>query len=146
MTFPPTGDAPVPLLVVTAHGPSGPRLRVAGELDIATAPQLLDAVAATAGRSPVAGDVVHLDLADVSFLDAAGLDALVAAQDLVRAGGRRLRVTGVRPLALVLLEVTGLVSVLEVERSPALRLVPRAPRGEAREAAVARRQRDLGIL
>lgn len=145
MTFPPVGDEPAPLLISTTGSASGPRLAVAGELDIATAPQLLDAVAALAGRPPAAdGERVDLDLADLTFLDASGLDALLAAQELARAGGRRLRIVGARPFARVLLEITGLVAVLEVGPAP-VPVVAQGARGEAREEA-ARPERDLGIL
>ena len=144
MSFPPAGEQPAPLFIDTTRHPSGPCLRLSGELDVATAPQLLDAVAALAGWSPSGGGRLDLDLADLSFVDAAGLDALVGAQELALAGGRRLLITGAQPLALTLLEITGLLSVLEVDRPAPLRLIAQAARGEARDAG--RPHRDLGIV
>jgi anti-anti-sigma factor len=61
-------------------------VRVAGELDIATAPQLASALASALSRSLA----VVLDLHDVSFLDGAGTRAIVLASALSRAGDRQL--------------------------------------------------------
>ena len=59
---------------------------VAGEIDVATTPQLEQALAVALSRS----SAVVLDLHDVTFLDSAGTRAIVAASVLARAAGRRL--------------------------------------------------------
>jgi anti-sigma B factor antagonist len=59
---------------------------VAGEIDIATTPQLEQALAVALSRSPA----VVLDLQDVWFLDSAGTRAIVMASVLARARGLRL--------------------------------------------------------
>ncbi|MQY17311.1 STAS domain-containing protein [Nocardia macrotermitis] len=78
-------------------------LTVAGEVDLATAPALENAIEATLGSKP---PVVIIDLTQVSFLASAGMAALVGAHK--RAGettrimvvadgpatGRQLKVTG----------------------------------------------------
>ena len=106
MLVDPTGDM-TPLLTATWNGADGQRsLRVSGELDIATAPRL-----ATALDDEVRpGTRVTLDLADLAFIDAAGLRVLVG---VVRTVGTSGRVVLRRPSAVVqrLLAVTGLDGV-----------------------------------
>jgi anti-sigma B factor antagonist len=86
-------------------------LRAKGDLDAYTAPglrtQLHDATAGDA-------DLVVVDLADITFIDSAGLGALVGAHRRMREGGGRLRI--VRPPALVAraFELTGLDEVLDL--------------------------------
>jgi anti-sigma B factor antagonist len=58
------------------------RLRLAGELDLGTAPQLKQAIDAYARI----GQTIRIDLRDVTFIDSMGLAALVRAQH--RAVGR----------------------------------------------------------
>jgi anti-sigma B factor antagonist len=59
-----------------------------GELDLATAPAMRQALAQATGDGPA--DVV-VDLARVTFVDAAGLAPMVDAADAVRAAGGRLQ-------------------------------------------------------
>jgi anti-anti-sigma factor len=51
-------------------------LKVSGELDLATAPQFREAHARARQGEP---DVLLIDLADVTFIDSTGLDALLDA-------------------------------------------------------------------
>ena len=60
-----------------------------GELHAATAPALRSYVTSLAGQQP--GRDVILDLAGVSFADAAGVSALVAARSAIRDSGGSLR-------------------------------------------------------
>lgn len=64
----------------------GTRIIVAGELDIATAPKLLDATQ-TAARDGVTGRIV-VDLSPVTFIDSSGLGALLRCQRCARQAGR----------------------------------------------------------
>jgi anti-sigma B factor antagonist len=92
-----------------------PALRVRGELDLATAPQLaeaVDAVLATAPRSMV------LDLTDTSFMDSSGARQLAWSARRSTRGGVRLQVVcprGNRSVRLVidLLELQALVPIVE---------------------------------
>jgi anti-anti-sigma factor len=76
------------------------RVRVAGELDLATVPQLRAELAALleAGRCEL-----DLDLDGVTFCDVAGLTVLLRAHDLaVKAGGRLVVHGSCPPLRLML--------------------------------------------
>ena len=75
----------IPSLTATWNDVDGQRsLRVSGELDIATAPRL---AAALQGEIRP-GTSVTLDLADLAFIDAAGLRVLVAVSRTVGPAGR----------------------------------------------------------
>jgi anti-sigma B factor antagonist len=116
-----TRAEPPTLTVVREDEGSISVVRAGGELDLATAPQLVRAIAVAAGgRRPR----VLVDLAAVEFCDSAGLRALLGAAREVEAGAGRL-VVAVEPGGMVarLLEMAGLTEFLRV----------RAP-GEARAA------------
>ena len=86
-------------------------VRVSGEIDLAAAPylrQLLDAVI-DAGT----GDV-DVDLSSVTFLDSSGLAALLAARQRLLETPRRFRVLHPSRPAYRVLELSGLLEVLEV--------------------------------
>ena len=94
------------ILAVTADRvPGGVSVRVVGEMDIATAPQLVAAM-----RSLSRWDTQHvwLDLTGLTFIDASGLGALVQARMLVEGRGGRLTLRGVPPLVRRLLTITNL--------------------------------------
>lgn len=109
-----TSDSPAPavLHVSRVPGPYGLHLRLAGELDIATAGDLREAITVLSAR-----DLANLclDLTDLDFLDAAGLRALLATHRLVTEHGGRLVLTGLRPLTRRMLRITGLHEILTVQ-------------------------------
>ncbi len=80
-------------------------LTVAGEIDLATAPQLAACLVDAADRD------VAVDLSAVTFLDSSGLSALVAGSRAVAAGGHVLRTFGERDTILRVLEISGLDAV-----------------------------------
>lgn len=90
------------------------RVRVRGELDLATAPALSDLVARLVSDHRTA----ELDVSGLSFCDVAGLAAVEEAQVRMAARGCAFAISGVAPLRL-LLAVPGLF--------PALRLAPGEP-------------------
>lgn len=61
-----------------------------GELDVSKADQVRDALI------DVAGSTVVADLSGLSFIDARGLAALVAAKQRISASGHTLRITGAK--------------------------------------------------
>jgi anti-anti-sigma factor len=86
--------------------------QLSGELDVTGIDELwttLDGLVDAGGR------LVRVDLAELDFLDAAGLGILVRAHRRLSAVGGRLVLTGVRPAQRRLLEITGLDRVLAVE-------------------------------
>ena len=86
-------------------------LRLAGELDLYTAPRLSAELAAVVGSD---GDVV-LDVQELGFLDSTGLGEIARLHRQLSAEGRRVVVR--RPTAMVhrVLDISGLLAVLAVE-------------------------------
>ena len=88
--FPPvTGHAdgePLLSLQWTSHG-TVTVMRIGGELDMSSAPLLTDLVEAVVGSRPTR---VVVDMANVRFLCAAGLRALIQTRDMIIAAGGRL--------------------------------------------------------
>lgn len=75
---------------------------VTGDVDLATAGQLRDALV----RSAAAGHPLAVDLSGVRFLDATGIGALVAGR---LATGGRFRVVGATGVVHRVLSITGLL-------------------------------------
>jgi anti-sigma B factor antagonist len=96
---------------------------VAGELDIATAPELRAHVA-----EALSGDVdrVVLEMAGVGFIDATGLGTLVALAAQAERLGAELLVGGVSPVMARILAITGLDRRFPVQPGDR-RPVPGAP-------------------
>jgi anti-sigma B factor antagonist len=86
-------------------------LRLAGEMDVATAGQLTEIV-----RSLPADQLrVQLDLSDLDFLDAAGLTALLEARAIVRARDGRLSLRRPSASVLRLLVLTDLAETFDLD-------------------------------
>jgi anti-anti-sigma factor len=95
------------LAIVQVNGHSD--IRVTGEVDLATAPELrrrLDAVIAAGTGN------IDVDLSDVAFLDSSGLAVLLAAHQAACDEHRRLTVRHPSKPVLRVLQVSGTVSVL----------------------------------
>lgn len=85
------------------------RITLAGELDVATAPLLLDAANLLSVEDPAP---VVVDLTAVSFVDSSGLGAIVRLRKRLLAGGGDVVVTGATGAALRTFELGGLQSLL----------------------------------
>jgi anti-sigma B factor antagonist len=85
-------------------------LRVHGELDTATADQLVDAVESWPDR-PTSCVV---DLHDCEFLDSSGIRALLLCQRALDGGAGMLRLVGVRPHIDRVLRIAGVHTVLDL--------------------------------
>jgi anti-sigma B factor antagonist len=82
-------------------------VEVTGEVDLATAPLLEDAlVSAPPGLS------IIVDLAHVTFLDARGVAALITAQRHIQTHGGSLRIRNAIPHVAYVIEITGLGPLL----------------------------------
>jgi anti-anti-sigma factor len=92
------------LIIRARHQPGYVLITVAGEIDIATAPQLRERLTALAAS----GRPLVVDLAQVSFLDAAGLGVLAGTAHRARARGTSLHVISARPQIRRLFAITGL--------------------------------------
>ena len=92
-------------------------VRLSGELDIATADEafayLRDLVDHQDGP-------VLMDLAGLTFCDAAGLGVLARAAGYARRAGRSLRLTAARPGLVRIMRITGMDEAFPEVRSPAL--------------------------
>jgi anti-sigma B factor antagonist len=82
-------------------------MRLSGVLDMATAPMMLDSVHVLGGA-----ETITLDLHHVTFIDAAGLGAIVHLGNELAATGGTLRIVGVRPRQARLFLICGLASLL----------------------------------
>jgi anti-anti-sigma factor len=95
-------------------------VRVRGELDIATADQayayLRDLVDSQDGP-------VTMNLAELTFCDAAGLGVLARAAGYARRSGRSLKLTAARPSLLRIMRITGMDQAFPEVRSPALTMI-----------------------
>ncbi|AEV85103.1 Anti-sigma-B factor antagonist [Actinoplanes sp. SE50] len=102
------------LQVETVASRRGIRVRVAGELDLATAGILGDALAEalTAGTGHI-----DLDMADVSFLDCAGLRMLERA---VTASDKRLRLVAASATVCWMLRIAGMSAFTNIPATSTL--------------------------
>jgi anti-anti-sigma factor len=95
-------------------------VRVTGELDIATADQayayLRDVVDSQAGP-------VTMNLADLTFCDAAGLGVLARMAGYAKRSGRSLKLTAARPSLLRIMRITGMDEAFPEVRTPSLAMI-----------------------
>ncbi|MFI7213379.1 STAS domain-containing protein [Micromonospora maritima] len=94
----------------------GVRLRLTGELDLSTAPELntaIDRLVAEGRRE------LLLDLSELTFCDSTGIAAFVRGDNLVAADGGWLRLTGATGRVARVLQVTGMAEVLCHDLEPA---------------------------
>ncbi len=77
-------------------------VRLRGELDMASADGLTDRLV------EIAGPIVVVDLADLSFVDSTGLSALIVTRNRMEGNGDVLLVTRPQPNVRRVLEITGL--------------------------------------
>src|ERR1700735_4681333 len=92
-------------------------VRFTGELDIATAAQadayLRDVVDSQAGP-------VTMNLAELTFCDAAGLGVLARVAGYARRSGRTLKLTAARPALVRIMTITGMDETFPEVRTPGL--------------------------
>jgi len=102
-----TDTVPRPDLTMdlVADGPLA-TIRLAGEIDLAAAPDLT-AFGVLAASSAVVESIV-IDMSDVSFIDCAGVGALVSVLHAARERSIDLRLHGIGPAVGRMLDLTGL--------------------------------------
>ncbi len=87
---------------------------VSGEVDVATAPALREALERVVDEDH--GPVV-VDLIDVTFIDSTGLGVLIGARKRCADAGRDLRVVVGEPRILKVFEITGLTELFSIHGS-----------------------------
>jgi len=88
-----------------------PCLWVAGEIDLATAPELVEQATALVADGPAR---LLLDFAEVSFLDSSGVAALVSIQQRAATHGTGLAVRGVAGQIRSVLEMTRMGEIMTI--------------------------------
>jgi anti-anti-sigma factor len=118
-----TVDVPHALQLELAYQVAGDgraTVRVTGELDIATADQayayLRDVMDSQAGP-------VTMNLAELTFCDAAGLGVLARVAGYAKRSGRSLKLTAARPSLLRIMRITGMDEAFPEVRTPALAMI-----------------------
>jgi anti-anti-sigma factor len=107
--------ADTPALRITADADGGTAvLRLAGELDVATADLLRERIRDLLGHGTEVRRLV-LDLAGLEFLDVTGLGALLEAHRKLGAVGGTLALRRPRPMVLRMLNLLHLEDALQVE-------------------------------
>ncbi|MFD3698815.1 STAS domain-containing protein [Streptomyces sp. NPDC058646] len=100
-------------LVRVENGEQRVVVQVGGEMDIDRAPMLWEAVEAVITRPDSPGEVV-VDLAELTFCDSSGLNALLQARITAEKHGRRLSLRAPSPQVVHLLELTGTAKLFPV--------------------------------
>lgn len=90
-------------------------ITIAGELDIASEPELAGALEQALEAAPAA---VVVDLREVEFMDSTGIRALAQARQRCAEAGRRLVLMRPSPHVLRPLEVCGLAKVFDIVDGP----------------------------
>ncbi|MEV2239767.1 STAS domain-containing protein [Micromonospora sp. NPDC049891] len=96
------------VIEVDRHDAGRAELRLSGDLDFDSAPELIEAVALLRRDGY---QQLTIDLTGVGLCDSSGLSAFVVAH---RGGSAPLRLTGVNPTLRQLLDRTGLADLLEL--------------------------------
>ena len=96
-------------LDITLDGPTRVVIAVMGDVDLATAPELVECL-----RAHTDHDVI-VDLSGVGFLDSSGINALVQGHNALRDNGHTLRTTGEQTHVLKLLELTGVTEIVHAD-------------------------------
>jgi anti-anti-sigma factor len=97
------------LIDTTFPSPATAWVAVSGEVDLATAEVLRERLLGVLRDE--APTMLGVDLAGVTFLDCAGISALVAVHNAAVRTGRQMRVTHTQPIVRRVLDLTGLHDV-----------------------------------
>jgi anti-sigma B factor antagonist len=115
----PRVSASSPLHVdITLPAPATIRIALAGEVDLATAPDLLDRLLSVLHAEHPA--VLEVDLTDVSFLACAGVGAPACVRSAAVRAGCQLRIVHPQPIVRMVLELTGMLADMTVATTASL--------------------------
>ncbi len=107
------GEGPAEFRCEIVHETDRVAVCVGGDVDMATAPQVADALTQAATTTPPTDVVV--DLAACTFLDSSGLSALLEGARAARAAGRGYAIRGANEQIVRLVELTSLTDELPFE-------------------------------
>ncbi|HYO29610.1 MAG TPA: STAS domain-containing protein [Thermomicrobiales bacterium] len=102
--------------LVTSRTDDAAVVRVIGELDFATAPQLRDVLADLTGQGTVH---VTVDLSETVFIDSTGVTVLVSGLTRLHEAGGDLALESPKASAMKVFEITGLTSVFTIRTEAA---------------------------
>ncbi|MFD3517561.1 STAS domain-containing protein [Streptomyces sp. NPDC058657] len=103
------------LTVTVRERPGGTVLAVAGDLDFDNSPRLRSALV----RLPLSpGQLLVLDLSELTFFDSTGITMLIVARKLALAAGADIVVSGVGPMVAKIFRITGLDEVFRAFPDP----------------------------
>lgn len=97
--------------LVTSRTDNAAVVRVIGELDLATAPQLGDVLADLSGHGTMH---VTVDLSEMAFIDSTGVTVLVSALKRLHEAGGDMALESPRASAMRVFEITGLTNVFTI--------------------------------
>jgi anti-anti-sigma factor len=101
-------DVPGFSLQVTENG-RGPVVRLAGELDLASAGEFRECLHQLGGRT------VTLDFSDVTFMDSTAIGVLVGARNRAALTGGEIILHDVQPAQMKVFQIAGLVELLHFD-------------------------------
>ncbi|HOO17507.1 MAG: STAS domain-containing protein [Phycisphaerae bacterium] len=101
------------LRINSAVRESGPVVRVSGEVDLRTSPQMREVLLRVAHKNPKR---LIVDLSDVSYMDSSGVGTMVEIKRLVERGGGRLVLAGLQPRVRSVFEVTQLDRFFDIAK------------------------------
>lgn len=99
------------LHIIPDHNSAGATLRVGGELDIGSAPDLERAVA---GQFDGQDGDFHIDMSDLTFMDSTGAQSLLHIHNSIEARGRHVVFEAPPGAVRDVLELLGLDQVLDI--------------------------------
>lgn len=97
--------------LVTSRTDGAAVVRVIGELDLATAPQLRDVFADLTGQGTIH---VTVDLSEMAFIDSTGVTVLVSGLKRLHDAGGDMALESPKASAMKVFEITGLTSVFTI--------------------------------
>ncbi|MFJ8884509.1 STAS domain-containing protein [Streptomyces sp. NPDC102402] len=100
-----------PLTITVRDAATGPVLKISGDLDHETAPELREAMD---GLTVATGRLLVLDLAGLDFCDSSGISALLTARNLAGEQGGTIALAAVPSHTARILRITGLDQVLTI--------------------------------
>ena len=122
----------MPLLTVAiVPAPDQVVVRLTGETDLSTAPQLTGDLARAAAHGT---RTVIVDVANVRFWDCSGLHALADLTAELRTAGRQCRIVGAGPATRRLIDMAAFTGALELAGPVQLVASPRRPQASHRTA------------